>query len=322
MNWLSSAFTNRSAIIEAKWAMTRLPLPAFLSVLLALAMPAHSPAQTCSPIQECGDVDDSGSVASSDALRVLRKAVGQNLTLTCQCGEGTDTCSEDLAECLAQPECGNQILEAGEECEANDLDGASCGLVGFAGGTMRCSAGCLLDTDDCYEERFDTSGPTIIDRQTGLEWEKKEVGNGVQNLTNPHDADNLYTWADFLSVPNGSVFDDFLVRLNAPIGAGASAPGEGQEGIGPTMTGCYANHCDWRLPTVQEIATIMQGEFNNCASPCMFPEFAPGVEGYYWTLSTVTQNTNTAWRGDATEGGLAAHLKTQSSFARAVRGGN
>lgn len=295
---------------------------AFLSLLSGVAVPATSPAQTCSPVQECGDVDDSGLVASSDALRVLRKSVGQDLDLICQCGEGADTCTQELDECLARPVCGNQILEAGEECEVNDLDGASCALVGFAGGTMRCDAGCKLDDAECYEERFDTSGPTIIDRETGLEWEKKDAANGVQNLTNPHDADNLYTWADFLGVPNGTVFDDFLVRLNAPIGPGATSPGGGETEIGPTVTGCYANHCDWRLPTVQELMTIMQDEFPSCGTPCVYPEFTPGNEGYYFSVSTVTENTNLVWRQDATDGGIAAYVKTQSSLARAVRGGN
>lgn len=302
---------------------TLIPVFAFLSLLLSAALPASAPAQTCSPVQQCGDVDDSGSLVSSDALRVLRKAVGQNVTLICECGDGGDTCADDLAECLAQPVCGNGLIEGGEECEENELDGASCGILGFAGGSLRCSAGCLLDSSGCYAERFDTSGPTIIDHETGLEWEKKDPGNGIQNITNPHDADNLYTWADFLSVPNGSVFDDFLVRLNSPIGAGASAPNGDQMEIGATATGCYANHCDWRLPTLEDLRTILQGVFPNCnASPCIHPEFDPGVEGYYWTISSVSQNTNNAWRVDMSDGGIAAHVKTQSSLARAVRGGN
>ena len=36
----------------------------------------RSEAQTCSPVQPCGDVDDSGDVKTSDALKVLREAVG------------------------------------------------------------------------------------------------------------------------------------------------------------------------------------------------------------------------------------------------------
>jgi hypothetical protein len=48
----------------------------------------RSEAQTCSPVQPCGDVDDSGDVKTSDALKVLRQAVGQQQELVCLCEEG------------------------------------------------------------------------------------------------------------------------------------------------------------------------------------------------------------------------------------------
>jgi hypothetical protein len=59
-----------------------------LTVMIA-TIAATDPAQgqTCALLQECGDVDDSGSVSSSDALRVLRKSVGQPQAMSCSCGE-------------------------------------------------------------------------------------------------------------------------------------------------------------------------------------------------------------------------------------------
>jgi len=62
-----------------------LPSAAGLALLLNAVSPAF--AQTCAPIQECGDVDSSGAVDSTDALRVLKSAVGQPESLTCECGE-------------------------------------------------------------------------------------------------------------------------------------------------------------------------------------------------------------------------------------------
>jgi hypothetical protein len=55
-------------------------VPAIAGVALVLAM-----AGTASAGEEpvCGDVNDSGDVTTSDALNVLRKAVGQNLNLYC-----------------------------------------------------------------------------------------------------------------------------------------------------------------------------------------------------------------------------------------------
>jgi hypothetical protein len=291
-----------------------------LLVGLFVVSPSH--AQTCAPVQECGDVDDSGGVVTTDALFVLRKAVGQNPNLVCECGGGgtceseLEDCQDDLEVCESQPNCGNGSLEGDEVCDVGTLNGLDCTSFGNEGGTLRCTTGCEFDTSGCYEKRFDDSGPTIIDNETGLEWEKKISDNGVGNLTEPHDADNVYTWAQFLSVPNGSVFMDFLVRLNTPTGAGANSH------LGPTATGCYANHCDWRLPTVEEVATILKGDNPDCPAPCLYPEFDPPLEGRYWTLSTATSDTNNAWTVDVAIGAFATRVKTQQHFARAVRGGH
>lgn len=136
-------------------------------------------------------MDDNGSLVASDAQRVLRKSVGQDVSLVCECSGGG-------------PVCGDGVIEGDEECEADNL-GESCASLGAAGGTLRCAAGCVLDMSGCYDERFDTSGPTIIDRQTGLEWEKKkDHADGVPVLGNPNDADNGYTWTLAGSAPNGT----------------------------------------------------------------------------------------------------------------------
>jgi hypothetical protein len=55
---------------------------------IAGGLAVRSEAQTCSPVQPCGDVDDSGDVKTSDALKVLRQAVGHEQELVCLCEEG------------------------------------------------------------------------------------------------------------------------------------------------------------------------------------------------------------------------------------------
>jgi hypothetical protein len=59
----------------------------FLTALATFSATDPAQGQTCALAQECGDVDDSGSVSSSDALRVLRKSVGQPQAMSCSCGE-------------------------------------------------------------------------------------------------------------------------------------------------------------------------------------------------------------------------------------------
>ena len=56
----------------------------------------------------------------------------------------------------------------------------------------------------------DNGDGTISDTQTGLMWEKKSSGDGVQNPSNPSDVDNVYTWTDIsdgdLSNRDGTAF--------------------------------------------------------------------------------------------------------------------
>ncbi len=48
-------------------------------------------------------------------------------------------------------DCGNGAVDAGEECDSDDLDGLACADVGFFGGTLRCSASCTLNTGACTQ---------------------------------------------------------------------------------------------------------------------------------------------------------------------------
>ncbi len=65
--------------------------------------------------------------------------------LTC-----TSTCGFSYAGCVA-PGCGNNIVETTlqEECESQNLGGATCETLGYAGGTISCNAGCRLETSAC-----------------------------------------------------------------------------------------------------------------------------------------------------------------------------
>jgi len=43
----------------------------------------------------------------------------------------------------------------------------------------------------------------VRDNLTGLIWEIKQAGDDVQDYSNPHDADNTYTWYDSNPDTNG-----------------------------------------------------------------------------------------------------------------------
>ncbi|MFN2427714.1 MAG: hypothetical protein ABR587_14855 [Candidatus Binatia bacterium] len=68
--------------------------------------------------------------------------------------------------------CGDGIIDGGEDCDVGDLDGETCATQGFFNGTLACAPGCSFDTSACNATRFEDIGTTILDHQTGLEWEK------------------------------------------------------------------------------------------------------------------------------------------------------
>ncbi len=288
-----------------------------LAVLLAW-QPTSAQAQTCGFVGTCGDVDQNGTLATTDALRVLRGAVGQPVTLTCSCeGEGSPTCAADLeacqaslGECEARPVCGNGIVEEGEDCDKDVPIEATCVTLGFEGGDVGC-AFCAYDTVGCYETRFDGSGPTVIDLQTGLEWEKKDASDDVKNYSNPHDVDNDYTWCtgtsttcnDENSPLDGTIATEFLAALN-----------------GTSSGMCYQNHCDWRLPTLAELQAIGLDQETCESAPCVAAAaLLPMRPNYYWSSTSYVFDAAIAWLVNFGDGSSTASYKPAKSYVRAVR---
>jgi len=155
-------------------------------------------------------------------------------------------------------------------------------------------------------------GLTVFDHQTGLEWEKKTGVVGGFLDGSPHDVNQLYTWSTGTNNPDGTAFTVFLAALN-----GGAALGVSSDGL--TSTGpCYAGHCDWRLPTVGELKTIL-----DCSkgAPCVDPIFGPTQSYYYWSSSSYATSPQNAWYVFFNDGSVNAILKVNNPYVRAVRGG-
>jgi hypothetical protein len=183
---------------------------------------------------------------------------------------------------------------------------------------------------DPYAPRFEDCGDgTVADHRTGLQWEKKTgtwSSPGVYCDTvpcpDPHDVNNKYRWSSTGTEPDGSAFTDFLARLNAKFRP-------------RNPTGCFTGRCDWRLPEISELQTILigqdaaPGQATTCpTAPCIDPDFAavggPTAPLYYWSASTYAPLPRQAWRAYFLGLGvvLPHGYKTFDVLARAVRAGS
>lgn len=61
----------------------------------------------------------------------------------------TSGCELDTSGCEAGGECGNGAVEPGEQCDGQDLDGASCTSLGLGAGELSCGSGCAYDISGC-----------------------------------------------------------------------------------------------------------------------------------------------------------------------------
>jgi len=182
-------------------------------------------------------------------------------------------------------------------------------------------------------------GVTVADHDTGLLWERKTgtfdpgfpdpgfpdsgscetVPGGCPD---PHDVNNRYAWSVTGTAADGNAYTDFLARLNGLLDPTAA-------------TGCFANRCDWRLPEISELQTILVGpkaapaQAGTCSVvPCIDPAFAalggPTASLGYWSASTssITTVPDRAWVAYFNDGLVNDNGKTGDSAVRAVGTGS
>jgi hypothetical protein len=187
----------------------------------------------------------------------------------------------------------------------------------------------------CVGARFTDNGDgTVRDNLTALVWEKKTgtvFGNGVDCSTttcvDSHAVNNLYQWCLDANhdatcdnagggPADGNAFTDFLAELNDSVSA------------------CFAGQCDWRLPTLTELQTILLNREctpSGCScdpppsNPCIDPTLGPTQNALaangYWSATSWVVNASNAWNAPFDNSQVYTQAKTSPAFVRAARGG-
>jgi hypothetical protein len=211
-----------------------------------------------------------------------------------------------------------QATENGKALQGKQADAAKCQMT-FEDNLAKLNAKATKAAVGC---RYGDNGDgTVTDYDTGLQWEQKTEDGSV------HDRNNIYSWCrdnntdsrcdDPLQPPDGSAFTAFLGTLN-----------KGTSSDGTATSGCFAGHCDWRLPAIEELAGIVDPSASGCASgsPCIdVAVFGQIVTFPYWSATTrppIPLVPEGAWEMNFFFGGNVSSSPKPTTWAvRAVRSG-
>ena len=154
-----------------------------------------------------------------------------------------------------------------------------------------------------------TSWVMVKDNVTGLVWEMKNSKDGKTDYSNPHDADNTYTWYDSNPATNGG-------------GSGTPRAGTDTEDFIKSLNDVrYGGYSDWRMPTIKELAYIVNYSISYPGPTIDTGYFPDTVSSFYWASTTGASSTGAAWGVYFGYGHANDNHKSYSYYVRAVRGG-
>ncbi|MGD9731841.1 MAG: Calx-beta domain-containing protein [Desulfamplus sp.] len=178
---------------------------------------------------------------------------------------------------------------------------------------------CFTQTAFSSFTKLDSSGQPLLenardwamveDSKTGLIWEVKTTIDEVTNYNDPNDPDNIYTWYNSNLSTNGGYAgidndnpntEDFINAMNSKQ---------------------FGTFRDWRMPTKDELLTIVRYDVGNPAIDTVY--FKNTKSDYYWTGTTVSDYPEQAWKVGFYDGYEGYHEKSEGYYCvRAVRSGN
>ena len=289
-----------------------LGLPVLL-VLLAIPLVVAAGTVTVPNTFVNGEIADADEV--NENFEAVETAVNDNDSLitaletdTASALSTADTALTDAA--AAQAEADAAVLDAATAQGTADTNAAaiSTNATAITGeATDRAAADAIHDADIATNAtaiaalggavtglQACADGLTVADHDTGLLWEKKTgtPGAAVNCLDLPecidaHDINNKYTTNCGAFVLDGSVYTNFLARLNDDSDVSLWFSNSAAE-TGTQISGCFAGHCDWRVPNSAELQTV-QTELQSYTPGGTHPVLglASGASTVYWSSTMV-----------------------------------
>lgn len=157
----------------------------------------------------------------------------------------------------------------------------------------------------------DLGNGTVQDNITGLIWEQKSNLDGTADYSNPHDADNTYTWCDPDPNSNGGY-------------TGTCGEHDTVSYIAALNAANFGGHNTWRLPTIKELTSLVD---SSRVAPAIDPVFAVTTQGaspstsIYWSSTAKKDSlssTPEAWLIHFHDGFVSRDFESHGYYVRAV----
>lgn len=105
---------------------------------------AQQPCPSAPPGAECAFETQGGNTICGFVCSASNKSCPAGLNCNYNASGQFFYCTTDPA-----PVCGDGKIDALEECDTGNLNGATCAQFGYSGGALKCTSGCKLDKSSC-----------------------------------------------------------------------------------------------------------------------------------------------------------------------------